>query len=127
MRNVWLVGSLGLCLAAGILVLGQNRADAAKASPSTVASTPVAITGASDLTAGPASTQRDVPLAKRCSFNSDCPYGKCRHGKCGGCSFNSDCKGWGKCRHGQCGGCSFNSDCKGFGGCTSGHCKRSPY
>jgi hypothetical protein len=67
------------------------------------------------------------PLAKKCSFNSDCRWGKCKKGRCGGCSFNSDCKGWGKCKKGWCGGCSFQSDCKGFGGCKSGRCKKSPY
>ncbi|MBU1240353.1 hypothetical protein KKF84_09535 [Myxococcota bacterium] len=65
--------------------------------------------------------------SKKCSFNSDCPYGKCKHNKCGSCSFNSDCKGWGKCKSGRCGGCSFNSDCKGFGKCSSGKCTKSPY
>jgi len=64
---------------------------------------------------------------KKCSFNSDCKYGKCKSGKCGSCSFNSDCKGWGKCKSGKCGACSFQSECKGFGGCSSGRCKKSPY
>lgn len=64
---------------------------------------------------------------KKCSFNSDCPYGKCKSGRCGSCSFNSDCKGWGKCKGGRCGSCSFSSDCKGFGKCSSGKCTKSPY
>ena len=68
------------------------------------------------------------PLAaKKCSFNSDCKYGKCVKGRCGGCSFNSDCKGWGKCSKGQCGACSFSSECKGFGSCSGGRCTKSPY
>jgi hypothetical protein len=66
-------------------------------------------------------------LAKKCSFNSDCAYGKCTKGQCGGCSFNSDCKGWGKCSKGRCGSCGFDSDCKGFGKCSSGRCSKSPY
>lgn len=66
-------------------------------------------------------------VAKKCSFQSDCPYGTCKSGQCGGCSFQSDCKGWGTCKDGQCGGCSFQSDCKGFGACNSGHCEKSPY
>ena len=120
MRHAWMVGSLGLCLVAGMLVIGLNRADASASSPATAPAT-----AERALPATPAT--QAAPLAKRCSFNSDCPYGKCKHGKCGGCSFNSDCKGWGKCKGGWCGGCSFNSDCKAFGGCKSGRCKRSPY
>lgn len=65
--------------------------------------------------------------AKKCSFQSDCEYGKCKGGQCGGCDFQSDCKGWGKCKNGQCGGCDFQSDCKGFGSCSSGQCTKSPY
>jgi hypothetical protein len=65
--------------------------------------------------------------SKKCSFQSDCPYGTCKSGQCGGCSFQSDCKGWGTCKSGQCGGCSFQSDCKGFGACNSGMCEKSPY
>lgn len=67
------------------------------------------------------------PMAKKCSFNSDCRYGNCKSGSCGACSFNSDCKGWGNCKSGMCGSCSFNSDCKGFGDCKSGRCSKSPY
>jgi len=67
------------------------------------------------------------PLAQKCSFNSDCAYGLCKGGQCGGCSFTSECKGWGTCKSGQCGGCSFNSECKGFGDCSSGKCTKSPY
>ena len=66
-------------------------------------------------------------MGKKCSFQSDCPYGTCKSGQCGACSFQSDCKGWGTCKNGQCGGCSFQSDCKGFGACNSGHCEKSPY
>jgi len=44
---------------------------------------------------------------KKCSFNSDCPYGKCSKG--------------------QCGACSFSSECKGFGTCSGGRCTKSPY
>jgi hypothetical protein len=67
------------------------------------------------------------PLAKKCSFSSDCSHGKCKNGKCGACSFKSDCKGWGKCSKGKCGACSFSSECKGFGKCSSGRCTKSPY
>lgn len=66
-------------------------------------------------------------LAKKCSFDSDCPHGKCKGGQCGACSFNSDCKGWGVCKGGQCGACSFSSECKGFGSCSGGRCTKSPY
>jgi hypothetical protein len=68
-----------------------------------------------------------VPMAKSCSFQSDCPYGTCKNGQCGGCSFQSDCKGWGICKDGQCGGCNFQSECQGFGACQSGRCEKSPY
>jgi hypothetical protein len=68
-----------------------------------------------------------IPLSKKCSFNSDCKYGKCKGNKCGSCSFKSDCKGWGVCKSNKCGGCSFKSDCKGFGDCKSGRCTKSPY
>lgn len=64
---------------------------------------------------------------KKCSFQSDCPYGTCKNGSCGGCSFQSDCKGWGKCSNGMCGACSFQSDCAGFGSCKNGMCEKSPY
>jgi uncharacterized low-complexity protein len=68
-----------------------------------------------------------VPMAKKCGFDSDCPYGKCGGGQCGACGFDSDCKGWGKCSGGQCGACNFDSDCKGFGSCSGGHCAKSPW
>lgn len=73
----------------------------------------------------------DTPQAdavdKKCGFDSDCPHGKCKSGKCGGCGFNSDCKGWGVCKSGWCGGCNFDSECKGFGKCSSNKCTKSPY
>lgn len=68
-----------------------------------------------------------VPMAKKCTFSSDCSHGKCKQGRCGGCTFSSDCKGWGKCGSGWCGACTFSSDCKGFGTCSSGRCTKSPY
>jgi hypothetical protein len=68
-----------------------------------------------------------VPVAKKCGFDSDCPYGKCSGGQCGACGFDSDCKGWGKCSKGQCGSCGFDSDCGSFGPCSSGHCAKSPW
>jgi hypothetical protein len=66
-------------------------------------------------------------MAKKCGFDSDCPYGKCSGGSCGSCGFDSDCKGWGKCKNNACGACSFDSDCKGFDGCHNGRCGKSPY
>lgn len=45
--------------------------------------------------------------AHECSFDRDCPGGKCRFGKCSGgavgaqCTFNSDCPS-GRCSFGQC-------------------------
>ena len=77
--------------------------------------------------AAPAASAPDEQPNKKCGFDSDCPYGKCKSGQCGGCGFDSDCKGWGKCKSGQCGGCGFDSDCKGFGKCSSGKCTKSPY
>ena len=105
MRHAWMVGSLGLCLVAGMLVVGLNRAAASASSPAAAPAARAPATAERALPAAPAT--QAAPLAKRCSFNSDCPYGKCKHNKCGGCSFNSDCKG--------------------FGGCKNGRCKRSPY
>jgi hypothetical protein len=114
-----IVIGLALCLTVGLVVAQQGDAVARPIPAGEVsAQTPVL----------PAVfTPEADPLAKKCSFNSDCPYGTCKGGQCGGCSFNSDCKGWGVCKGGQCGGCSFNSDCKGFGDCSSGHCTKSPY
>jgi len=65
--------------------------------------------------------------APKCSFNSDCKYGKCGSGKCGYCDFNSDCNGYGVCSDHQCGRCSFSSDCGSFGPCSSGRCEKSPW
>jgi hypothetical protein len=121
MKRLSIAIGLFLCLTVALVALNQNQASAA--SDAVVAAA----------TTGTPAAQGDffVPDAetygKKCSFNSDCRYGKCKKSRCGGCSFNSDCKGWGKCKKGWCGGCSFNSDCKGFGGCKSGRCKKSPY
>lgn len=47
------------------------------------------------------------PAASQCSFDRDCPGGKCRFGQCSGgavgaqCTFNSDCPS-GHCSFGQC-------------------------
>ncbi len=68
----------------------------------------------------------DLEPTKKCSFNSDCPHGKCKGGKCGACGFDSECKGWGKCKGGQCGACGFDSECKGFGKCSGGKCTKKP-
>ena len=115
MRSAFFVAGLFLCLT--IVIAQQPSADAQPAG--------------SQITAEAVS---QVPIEspeaeafKKCSFNSDCPYGKCGKGKCGACSFNSDCKGWGKCSKGQCGACSFSSECKGFGSCSGGRCTKSPY
>jgi hypothetical protein len=113
MKNAGFVAGLFVCLTVVLVAAHQGDAGAASA--------------AQDVAAADIFVPEAQTFAKKCSFNSDCPYGKCSKGKCGACSFNSDCKGWGKCSKGQCGACSFNSDCKGFGGCSSGRCKKSPY
>src|SRR3569623_740774 len=56
-----------------------------------------------------------------CSTSSDCTFGTCTSGKCGGCSTSSDCKGNGTCSSGTCGHCSTSSDCS-VGTCSSGTC-----
>ncbi len=122
MKSVLVVVGLALCLTVGFVIADQQSAGAEQTSielvqPAEAApATPTVEPG----------TYLEI-FAKKCSFDSDCPHGKCRSGKCGGCSFDSDCKGWGKCRSGQCGGCSFDSDCKGFGKCSSSKCTKSPY
>jgi hypothetical protein len=116
MKALTLIFGLAICLSLGLVV--AERADARPAAPALQSPAPAF--------AGTFTPEAD-PLAKKCSFNSDCPFGTCKGGQCGGCSFNSDCKGWGVCKGGHCGGCSFNSDCKGFGECRSGMCTKSPY
>ncbi len=104
-----LIGSVfAVCLAGG-LVLTQQESNAGQAAIEQIVD----------------ASQADP--VKKCGFDSDCPHGKCKSGKCGGCGFDSDCKGWGKCKSGQCGACGFDSDCKGFGKCKSGKCSESPY
>ncbi len=122
MKTGTVVVSLVVCLVLGFAIAQQREADAQQAQPARMtapqAHPPSAV---SVFTPEP-----DI-YAKKCSFNSDCPYGTCSHNTCGGCSFNSDCKGWGKCSNGWCGACNFNSDCQGFGSCKSGHCEKTPY
>jgi hypothetical protein len=120
MKIASVILGLAICLTIGLVVAQQGDAGADPL---------VAAVVTASLPAQPVSVVAPEPdtLAKKCSFNSDCPYGTCKGGQCGGCSFNSDCKGWGVCKGGQCGACSFNSDCKGFGDCSSGNCTKSPY
>ena len=115
MKRALVILGLCVCVACGYLLIQRD----ANADP---ADQPIAAAVELDVDAIEAEE-----VAKKCSFNSDCKYGKCKSGKCGGCSFNSDCNGWGKCKSGWCGGCSFNSECKGFGSCSSGKCTKSPY
>ena len=124
MRKTVLFGSLLVGLTVGLVLLAQQSTSAAQV-PS-VGGVTAEVPGDE---AAPGTLWQDTaaPLDKRCSFNSDCPYGTCKSNRCGGCSFNSDCKGWGVCKNGWCGGCSFNSDCKSFGSCKSGRCEKSPY
>jgi len=115
MKQSFVVAGLFLCLTVALAATQHGRAVAEQVT-SQDRSEPLTIF------AQPAEV-----LAKKCSFNSDCPYGKCTKSTCGGCGFNSDCKGWGKCSKGQCGSCGFDSDCKGFGKCSGGRCTKSPY
>ena len=119
MKIMSIVLRLALCLAVGLVVV-QHDAAASQPAAAVLPMSPAPV-------AASVFTPEADPLAKKCSFNSDCPFGTCKGGQCGGCSFNSDCKGWGTCKGGWCGGCSFNSDCKGFGDCSSGKCTKSPY
>jgi hypothetical protein len=121
MKSGLVISSLVVCLSLGLVLLQQTNAGAEQVD-SAETTAPAAAPAQPHVFAPAPET-----FAKKCSFNSDCPYGKCKKGRCGGCSFNSDCKGWGKCKKGWCGGCSFDSDCKGFGKCTSGKCTKSPY
>jgi hypothetical protein len=121
MKRAFLLAGIFVVFTVGIVVMQRQDADASQGPAAQVS----ASTG--DM-AGPVEvTEPEAQPRKRCSFNSDCPYGKCKNHRCGGCSFQSDCKGWGKCRNGWCGSCSFQSDCKGFGRCSSGRCTKSPY
>ena len=140
MKRIILGVGLSVCLLLGLVIVQQSDATAEQASRdavSYIADSIVLVPQAAE--PAPEQYESCTPQAdlsglegtqavpyKKCSFNSDCPYGKCKSGKCGSCSFNSDCKGWGKCKSGQCGACSFNSECKDFGGCSSGRCKKSP-
>lgn len=121
MKNFAIIAGLCLVAIGTISALNQRDADANPPATATLKATTQAPTTVP-------SVGGDAEMfAKKCSFSSDCPYGKCGKGTCGACSFTSDCKGWGKCDKGRCGACSFSSECKGFGGCSSGRCKKSPY
>lgn len=118
MKKLAMVAGICICFAAGLVYLIDD-ADAEQVV------TARQVSGASNT---------DLPIFtpepetyKKCGFDSDCPHGKCKSGKCGACGFDSDCKGWGKCKQGRCGACGFDSDCKGFGKCKSGRCTKSPY
>ena len=112
-KTAAIIGILA-CLTVGFVVALQQDAGAQQVVAPRAASAPAVFEPAPE-------------MYKKCSFNSDCPHGKCKKSRCGGCSFNSDCKGWGKCKSGWCGSCSFSSDCKGFGKCSGGKCTKSPY
>ncbi len=113
MKRALIVAGIVASLAVAFVLTQQPEAIADQIKPQAAAELPV--------------TPPAAETYKKCSFNSDCPYGKCKSGRCGACSFNSDCKGWGKCKSGRCGACSFSSDCKGFGKCSGGKCTKSPY
>ncbi len=121
MKRVLFLAGVFVAFTVGLVFMQQQDADAGQpkarqvSGPSAHLAPPVGV------------SEPEAQPRKKCSFSSDCPYGKCKRGKCGACGFNSDCKGWGKCKRGRCGGCDFNSDCKGFGGCKSGRCRKSPY
>ena len=117
MKRVAIVVGIFVCLTVGFIVVQQQDADAQQVIAAQVT------TAAQQLPVEPPAAE----TYKKCGFNSDCPYGKCKSGRCGSCGFNSDCKGWGKCKGGWCGNCGFSSDCKGFGKCSGGKCTKSPY
>lgn len=123
MKRAFFLAGIFAVFTVGLVVMQQQDADAGVRK----ANTPQVSAPAAELSDRVDVSEPEAQPQKKCSFNSDCRYGKCKKSRCGGCSFNSDCKGWGKCKRGWCGGCSFNSDCKGFGGCKSGRCKKSPY
>ncbi len=121
---------LAVALSAGLVVAQQGDSTNAQSvtqqpAPATTVATP-AMTFAEPINMTPLNMTEAEP-EKKCGFDSDCPHGKCKSGKCGSCGFDSDCKGWGKCKKGWCGGCGFDSECKGFGKCSSGKCTKSPY
>jgi hypothetical protein len=116
MKIASVVAGFAICLAIGLFAAQQDADADVTGSQVTAAQTQLSVFAPEPETYG-----------KKCSFNSDCPYGKCKGGQCGACSFNSDCKGWGKCKGGQCGACGFDSECKGFGKCSGGKCTKSPY
>jgi hypothetical protein len=121
MKRALILAGLFVVFTVGLVVMQQQDADAR------LATTPQVSALAADLAAPVGVSEPEAQPRKKCSFNSDCRYGKCKKGKCGGCSFQSDCKGWGKCKGGWCGACSFQSDCKGWGKCSGGRCTKSPY
>lgn len=129
MKKVLVFGGLFAALTVALVVVQHGSADASAVPAVQVMPATAAPAAPAEQATAPVPVWQELvqPMAKRCSFNSDCPYGTCKSGRCGGCSFQSDCKGWGKCANGWCGACSFQSDCKGFGGCRSGRCERSPY
>jgi hypothetical protein len=120
MKSALVVAGVFICLTVGLVITQQTNAGA---EPVTAGQ----LTAAQSPAAQVPIFNPEPEMAKKCSFSSDCPYGKCSKGKCGACSFTSDCKGWGKCSKGQCGACSFSSECKGFGKCSGGRCTKSPY
>ena len=135
MKTAFFGVGLVACLLAGMVIANQGDATAELASAERGSEVNESVTDQPEQTpmcqpeaASPELVSpRGEPLAKKCSFDSDCSHGKCKSGECGGCGFKSDCKGWGKCDKGKCGACSFDSECKGFGKCSKGKCTKSPY
>jgi len=120
MKSVFLGVGMFACLMAGVLAVQQRDATADQAMVERAPAEAAAEAQDECLTQVDSSE-------KKCSFNSDCKYGKCAKGVCGSCGFTSDCNGWGKCSGGQCGACGFDSECKGFGKCDKSKCTKSPY
>ena len=120
MKSVAAIAGQFVCLTVGFVITQQRDADAHKA-------TTAQVSAPDGQSADVLITEPEAEPKKKCSFNSDCKYGKCSKGKCGACGFKSDCNGWGTCSKGQCGACGFDSDCKGFGKCSGGKCTKSPY
>lgn len=129
MKSVILGVGFSACLLLGLFIVQQQDATADQATVEQVSNSTTVEQAPNNTTVeqyGDCVTEAGSSENK-CSFNSDCKYGKCSKGKCGACGFTSECNGWGKCSKGQCGACGFDSECKGFGKCSKGKCTKSPY
>lgn len=82
MKIAWATLGMVLCFVLGLMVSQRSAVAQAPASPGVFTPAPVEV--------------------KKCSFQSDCPYGTCKGGSCGGCSFQSDCGSFGPCNSGRC-------------------------